>query len=1623
MKHVTAPFLKLLGTTTSNPKPQHSMMGKFTLMLLFLLISQAGIVAQTCTPPSVSDASATLPSNCTTIPTISGQSGNVFELTINPANAYTFTICFDTNSTGNSQFPQAELYDDLAGAFLAETGNADANNCTTLTYTPPADCSSSDMLIYLATYSHQCISDWRDLNISTTCEGCTITSSAPRFVAATNSGCSAIAFDIDAPTVSGSCAGNAITATASTAIDPFVTVNADGSVDVATGAPVGTHTITFSVSDCAGVATTSEQLIIIEPIMACDDVVNITLSQFCELQVTPAMLLEAECADEDQYEVNILGLSGDIVTEPGMYEVQIIYNPDMANSASGNFCWGFINVEDKSGPTCSLVDEQINVSCGEDYDAGMPVFSDCSGVADSSVVTIEYGNCGIVFPFQATANTTIPAPDPNDPTVIEFRNAGFTVDNVIVNFYSATDVNGRTSNACEQFIYIWRPSTVNQPRASITVECGSAIDQTTLAAIDPQYVPFYTNPKYGTDTDLENDLEFTLVDNDGDLQFLPITDVDHSVCKFTVNSSDLLLQELCGNTEKYIREFTVLNWCNGAIVVNAEKQVIKIEDTIAPEFTDCPTMDEQGGSFENPIPLFTTSSAQGQCGFTGILTAPNATDSCSEPISYSANIFTSGNTGTSYILVSQVQDLSNTVTLDLRDYRVDFTATDDCGNDSEICSVYYNVEDNDAPVAICDQQTTISLTNVDNGTAAVCADNLDSGSYDNCGLTSRMVKRMGADDDTFANCLDVTCDDAGQEFMVVLRVVDAAGNSNICMVTVEVQDKVGAQIVCPADIVVSCLQPTDVSNTGDVIMNASALDAINGFAFDNCNINAVNHTDISNTVDCGQGEIEREFTAFTSTGVATCVQTITVEPDFNYFVTFPANVTIEGCADVTNIDMVGEPIISGVTCSEVGIAVEDQTFVISSGACNRILRTYIVQNTCVDGNSAVTTDGGIAVAGEPLKFQDDGDGFFKYTQTIDVVDEIAPVFTVCENQFFDTFNDDCTGNVLVDITATDNCSNELTYFWKVDLFSNGNDDLFGNDASIEGVLPVGDHIAFAQAFDGCGNTETCSFTISVSDVKNPTPFCNSGINTVIMNGDARSVAVWAIDLVQESSGSDNCTSTEDLVYTISLVTNPNPTEPSTATEIIITCDQLDRDAAGNAIPTTFEVQIFVQDEAGNFDFCVSEIEVIDTENDCGANATGTSAAISGRIYNEQDEDVEDVMVQVESDDMITNPFMTDVDGSFEFADLVTNGNYMVQPSKNINPANGVSTFDLVLLTRHILGTNLLDSPYKIIAADVNGDKTLDINDLVELRQLILFSIDEFSSARSWSFVDADYEFGNAANPLSEAYPEVIDFNDLSADANANFIGVKLGDLDGDSYANKLLGQVDVRSNNPTSNLIVNDVTVTAGESISVPFSTNDMKEVSAMQFTIEFDQNTLDFTGVSAGALEVSEGNFGTTMLDEGVLTFSWNTNTTQKLSTESEALFTLDFVAKQAGTIGEAFSLSSKYTTSVAFTNVGQQNVELNLVSENGTVKDGSRFELFQNEPNPFLNNTVIGFNLPEATSATLRIMDVSGKELRVITNNYVKGYNKIDLDVNSLDVKGVLFYQLETATHAATMKMIVIE
>jgi hypothetical protein len=88
-----------------------------------------------------------------------------------------------------------------------------------------------------------------------------------------------------------------------------------------------------------------------------------------------------------------------------------------------------------------------------------------------------------------------------------------------------------------------------------------------------------------------------------------------------------------------------------------------------------------------------------------------------------------------------------------------------------------------------------------------------------------------------------------------------------------------------------------------------------------------------------------------------------------------------------------------------------------------------------------------------------------------------------------------------------------------------------------------------------------------------------------------------------------------------------------------------------------------------------------------------------------------------------------------------------------------------------------------------------------------------------------------------------------------------------------------------------------------------------------------------------------------------------------------------------------------------------------------GSSFALEQNQPNPFRNETVIGFTLPEAMPAHLSIFDITGRLMKRVEGDFQRGYNQITIDGDDLRSRGVLYYQLETRDYLATKKMVLIE
>jgi len=83
----------------------------------------------------------------------------------------------------------------------------------------------------------------------------------------------------------------------------------------------------------------------------------------------------------------------------------------------------------------------------------------------------------------------------------------------------------------------------------------------------------------------------------------------------------------------------------------------------------------------------------------------------------------------------------------------------------------------------------------------------------------------------------------------------------------------------------------------------------------------------------------------------------------------------------------------------------------------------------------------------------------------------------------------------------------------------------------------------------------------------------------------------------------------------------------------------------------------------------------------------------------------------------------------------------------------------------------------------------------------------------------------------------------------------------------------------------------------------------------------------------------------------------------------------------------------------------------------------LEQNSPNPFAQNTTIGFWLPQAyEEVTLTISDVRGRVVKTFRNSYGAGRQQVSLDAKELP-PGVYFYTLEAGEFRATRSMVVQE
>ncbi len=1278
-----------------------------------------------------------------------------------------------------------------------------------------------------------------------------------------------------------------------------------------------------------------------------------------------------------------------------------------------------------------------------------PVGGD-GGNINSITLTVGYSGASVSFPLPAGAFISQPDINNGQPyTVIGFDPCGPAiltfVDNdtdgdcvnddfvkIITRTWTIVDQSGNEAT-CDQEITILR-STVADVVFPLNRD-GIEADHIACDDLDDDNLLDIVHPLLNLPNQPDANV---LLDDEGHphpsvtgypmINGSPINDA--SSCELNLDYEDQVI-DVCEGTYKIIRTWTVLGWCPTTEIVT-DVQIIKVVDDKAPVLGE-PTNPNDANSFTCSIYDFTISTGQNDCTASAILVDPYVWDACS---SYTRDVSVSN--GTLNAAKTAVFGLPMGQTT------VTYTYTDDCDNVGT-CTYIITVADQVNPVAICESFRVVGLT-VDEPTLAP-AFVFDDGSYDNCGDVTYEVRRMdnpncpGFDGTPFGDFVPFyCCDVGGPNVMVELRVRDAAGNTNSCMVEVEVQDKLNPAIACPPNKILDCWDdPTDLALTGEAT------------ATDNCSA-VVTYFDNGDVDNCGVGTIFRIWTATDPGGrTASCVQRIDVInstpyciSDFNPWtfqnsynpecidivdngafndghttndgVEWPADIDLSTCGpgllpeDLENTPGVNinnvRPRIFEDACDLVGFTYDDIELPITAPACVKVLRTWKVYDWCTFDEDNFDPNNPTA-----------SEGYWEYTQVIKVLNSEAPVITSdCNNVSFCSYDPNCAiGAATLLIDATDDCTAaaDLNYEYKIDAFNDGGNDIIGQGADASGNYPIGTHKITWFVEDGCGNVAVCDYLFVIADCKAPTPNLLNGIATDMMPGCM--IEIWATDWDNPSSPSfDNCGIEEWRV--VSPSQGPGQTAPPANAAFNWTF-------SGPGDLGTQTVDVWIKDVNGNWGYVSTYILVQDNMNNCNGAPT---VLIAGTLENEETEMVDESMLAITGN----APGVPDIDydmmgdgGEYAFPGLATGGNYVVTPEKDINPLNGVSTFDLVKISQHILEVESLSSPYKIISADINNDGNVTTFDLIQLRRLILFIDTEFQNNTSWRFVEADFVFPNLENPFQTNFPEVFSVNGLTADENnANFIAMKIGDVNCSASPNGLVGESDSRSVGEMV-LSVQDAQMKAGETYTVDFTAKDFANIYGYQFTLGFDNSVVEFEGIEAGELtNLSDLNFGMSMINEGIITTSWN-NSNAVTMDENAVLFSVTFSANSNANLSDVINVNSRYTTAEAYDNEGVLDINVEFNSENGVTAAAGVFELYQNTPNPFKDETNISFNLPEAGFATLTVYDVSGKVLRVVEGEFAQGYNEVTVNRSEVAGTGVLYYQLDTENNSATKKMIIIK
>ena len=400
-------------------------------------------------------------------------------------------------------------------------------------------------------------------------------------------------------------------------------------------------------------------------------------------------------------------------------------------------------------------------------------------------------------------------------------------------------------------------------------------------------------------------------------------------------------------------------------------------------------------------------------------------------------------------------------------------------------------------------------------------------------------------------------------------------------------------------------------------------------------------------------------------------------------------------------------------------------------------------------------------------------------------------------------------------------------------------------------------------------------------------------------------------------------------------------------------------------------------------------------SDMGAYTYYSWIIISGSTqFWSNNNSISSATIEIIGDNFISET-TTDINGYFEFPYLWYDKSYKLAASKTEKTDIGlfdIVTYDAAITAQKAIGLKEL-SAYQEIAADVNKDSQITMFDAALIAQ---YAVGLTNVQQSYV---GEWEFE----------PAIIDLGVINSDKLNNiFNGILIGNVHGEwappGTLNKFSpvhieykhnGQIQLEKNKVIVPLFVEPNNNILSSDIEIAYNADELNFFQINKTKLSDNFNLVCFN--EQGKLRI--GMYSVNPLIQGGNLI----NIAFQIKSPGQANTTLDL---------KKFLINKK-TNMYGKININSQNLQ------------AYKYELHQNYPNPFNASTTIQFSMLKSGNCSLKIYNLSGKEVRTLMDGYVEpGIHKITWDGGDNKgnnvAAGFYSYKLLSGNFSANKKLI---